>query len=714
MMRLLNITKVLFLSALFHFGCQIALQAESRAGCFNNSVTPSALIPVGANDPGVTKSFAELGSIRQVGETIWSGIPKGPRFSGFPGLKFKGRQIGFKKTIRVPQAEAVKYCKDHDGELASPQLFEELAAQLGKCDSRGFDPSLFPNLRGHRIWTSSPNQVFDGNTGELKETDPNSSDIALVCIRSANPTQTLSNPFDKIDHTVVVVMENRSFDHLFGFGKLDGFDPSGNRVSAHDMREAIDQIPDASRPTPDAPYLMTFDPPHEYWEVKMQLTNWATAPDATAPFNLAKYFLRAALTFVDGIDANQARDVLRGYTREQLPVMYELAENYAIADNWFSGIPGPTFPNRLYFHAGTSGGLVGSPNPEHFLLPNSQEFDMAAIAGFHFNNGSIFDRLTEKGIRWTVYHGDHLPQVTSIEGMMEKMLFGINGEFKSFREHFASDARSGNLPQYSFIEPRYGNLAKFTGGNSMHPVGDVRDGEEFLREIYRAVRNGRDWERTLLIVTFDEHGGFYDHVQPPAAHPTGDDDSYNTLDEEHGGRFDFKRLGLRVPTILVSPWIRKNTIIQNEFNHASVLKWLENKYQIKPLTERDQSAQSFETVLSLDSPRTRADEKQDDYCPKELSDPWKGVHRDHREKGDPKYVGLDNSFLHSAVRAEYHMIMAEKGVNGDSKKVFAEAHQRILSIKGDREKTAAYHEGLDLRIKRTHDESQKRRSLRQK
>lgn len=236
----------------------------------------------------------------------------------------------------------------------------------------------------------------------------------------------------------------------------------------------------------------------------------------------------------------------------------------------------------------------------------------------------------------------------------------------------------------------------------MHPVGDVRDGEELLREIYHAVRNGPKWDRTLLIITFDEHGGFWDHKKPPEATPTGDDETYSTRPDDHTAPFDFKRLGVRVPAILVSPWIRKNTIIQNELDHASILKWLEQKYHLEPMTERDKAAQSFASVLSLDVPRPSED------CPKELPDPWSGIPHHLRKKPTPKMTGLDNSFLHIAAMMEYHLIIGKDGKAEDFGEQIADVHERVSSLKDKAVEAGEYFGDLHERIRMTKEFEQGR------
>jgi len=171
--------------------------------------------------------------------------------------------------------------------------------------------------------------------------------------------------------------------------------------------------------------------------------------------------------------------------------------------------------------------------------------------------------------------------------------------------------QAGNLPEYTFIEPCYGGFLStdFASGNSMHPQDDVRAGDALIKQIYETLRNSELWQDTLLVITFDEHGGFFDHVPPPAAVPTGDDATYaNPADD-----FSFNLYGVRVPAVVISAYTQKGTVIGADpgdsttvFDHTSILATVEARFGLPPLTERDQQANTLEAALNLDSPRTDA------------------------------------------------------------------------------------------------------------
>jgi phospholipase C len=197
-----------------------------------------------------------------------------------------------------------------------------------------------------------------------------------------------------------------------------------------------------------------------------------------------------------------------------------------------------------------------------------------------------------------------LPQSLAISGMHIKLL---EGHFKDF-EDFASDVGDpGYSTSYVFIEPNYGHVltqgGTFKCGNSQHPLDDVTRGERLLKNIYETIRNSPHWESSVLIITYDEHGGFYDHVAPPEAVAPGDS---ITDPENNMYHFDFKRLGVRVPTVIVSPLIPKGTIDHTVYDHTSVPATVENIFGLQPLTERDKHANTFKHLLSLATLRTDA------------------------------------------------------------------------------------------------------------
>jgi phospholipase C len=260
-----------------------------------------------------------------------------------------------------------------------------------------------------------------------------------------------------------------------------------------------------------------------------------------------------------------------------LPVLSGLATGYAVCDRWFSSAPTQTFPNRWFAGAGTSQGY----------LHNVKRLVLTAP--------SIYGRLSAKGVDWAIYGYSSEPltrhDFTDIQTADES-------HFGHFRD-FQARAAAGTLPAYSFLEPSWG-----ADGNSQHPNYDVAKGEQLIHDVYYAVRNGPGWNSTLLIITYDEHGGNFDHVPPPEnATPPGD----GTVGE-HG--FDFRRFGVRVPAVLVSPLIVKGTIFRavGPIDHTSVLKTIQVRFQTARLTDRVDAAAPLGDVLTIEPSKARKDD----------------------------------------------------------------------------------------------------------
>jgi phospholipase C len=277
--------------------------------------------------------------------------------------------------------------------------------------------------------------------------------------------------------------------------------------------------------------------------------------------------------------------IMNCHTEESLPVLNTLAKEYAVFDAWFASVPSQTICNRFFLHTGASqGDLLNAPYYS-WLVHNSP---------------TIFNRIADKQdpkLTWRIYF-DKL-DVVSFTGLLHRPLW----EYRSTNffpiEEFESNAARGSLPSYSFIEPRF-----FMGHNDQHPpigqqslgTSNALAGELLINRVYNAVRKGPRWNQTLLIITYDEHGGCYDHVPPPAAVPP------DASVSKEGFKFD--RLGVRVPTVMVSPYIDKGTVISDTYDHTSIIKAICDRWDLEPLTQRDQHANSFAKVLNRETPRS--------------------------------------------------------------------------------------------------------------
>ncbi|KGC78694.1 phosphoesterase family protein [Burkholderia pseudomallei] len=403
----------------------------------------------------------------------------------------------------------------------------------------------------------------------------------------------MANSLSRIEHIVHLMLENRSFDQMLGFLYTDDGNRSptgqpfdgltGNESNPDDLGRPVGVY--RIRATDPHPYLMPgADPGEGFQNTNYQLfCNDHPAPGAV-PTNQG-----FVVNFKSAIATDQSRhdkDALPGttpeqimgmYTPELLPVLSGLAKGYAVCDRWFASAPTMTMPNRAFALAATSQGHLD----DHVKI---------------FTCPSIFGRLSDQGVDWAIfgYNRDPLTRHDFPDTQNAD-----DSHFGHFRD-FQARAASGTLPAFTFLEPSWD-----ASGNSQHPNYDVAAGEQLIHDVYYALRNGPGWNSTLFIVTYDEHGGNYDHVAPPSgATPPGD----GTVGEFG---FDFTRFGVRVPAVLVSPLIAAGTVFRSAagtIDHTSVLKTIGERFGTAPLTARDRAAPSLGDALALASPRAASDD----------------------------------------------------------------------------------------------------------
>lgn len=393
----------------------------------------------------------------------------------------------------------------------------------------------------------------------------------------------MPNSLDKIENFVVLVMENRSFDHMLGFLKRDGYGIEGlDGNETIPLNPTIAGSPDV-QVTDDANYRGDFnvdpsnpstfiDPNHEVSAVTQQLFVDPQAPTATNRGFVLNYRNQKWETNTD----DHATNIMRCFSSNSLPVVTNLVRAFAVCDHWHASVPGPTWPNRLFLHAASSAGHI-----DNNLHQDDYDID------------TIYDRLENADKSWRIYFHD-LPQSIALTHLQRDFI--IKRRFKLF-DDFLEAARVGLLPAYSFIEPRYSNFLTLKA-NDQHPPHDAALGEHLIADVYEAVRNSPQWEKTLLVITWDESGGIYDHVPPPS---TVDPDPAATARVNSG--FGFDRLGVRVPMILVSPYIAAGKIDSRIYDHTSLLATVEKRFNLAALSSRDAQANTFEDILELDSPR---------------------------------------------------------------------------------------------------------------
>jgi len=426
------------------------------------------------------------------------------------------------------------------------------------------------------------------------------------------------------------MLENRSFDHMLGFSGINGADASSgaptriNGLNPLGLRSAVESFQTNSLagivrktggnwpPPPSvsvralltsnvtngqtygvtqgADYAMPVDPCHEFACVVSQLCGTGAVylfGGAYPPIvNTGYADSYTAACVANGVQSDPG-EIMKCYSPSQLPVLNTLAREFVVCDNWHASMPGPTWPNRFFVHGASSGGLDHSPSTGDIAKWDT-------VDGFSFANGSIFDQMNNRGLKWRLYAGDNFPMVVALKG--------INITDINDYHDFASDVAQPDYPaSYTFIEPSYGHLwSDFKCGTSQHPQDDVTRGESLIKSTYEAIRNSRVWSNSLLIITWDEHGGFYDHVPPPAAVAPGD--TAPGADNNQYG-FTFQQFGPRVPAVVISPLIPRNLVDHCLYDHASIPATLEACFGLNSLTQRDANANNLMPLVSLSSPR---------------------------------------------------------------------------------------------------------------
>ena len=414
-------------------------------------------------------------------------------------------------------------------------------------------------------------------------------------------------PIPKIKHIFVLMLENRSFDHMFGFSNISGTDAiTGEPTTINGADPAVNtninpvdsSVVPVSTPAEFVLKNVDEDPGHEFGDTLLQLcghgASYNPVPGGYPPINNSGF-----IESYRDRGSSEPERIMKCFPPERLPVLNELASQFAICDNWFSSLPGPTWPNRFFMMAATSGGLDDSPSTGDIVAATTLE-------GYRFENGNIFDSLDDYCFDWKIFEGDEFPVSFALNGMN---LNALQGRFKDFEDFESEVNKAGFKEKFIFIEPKYGEdevdilgPGDYACGNSMHPLNDVTRGERLIKKVYETIRNSPHWKDSMLVVTFDEHGGFYDHVAPPQAVPPGDTFT-QTYVKNH---FKFDRLGVRVPALVISPWIKAGTIDHTEYDHTSCLATMQRLYDMSPLTERDKAANDFTHLLTLDEPRNDA------------------------------------------------------------------------------------------------------------
>jgi len=540
----------------------------------------------------------------------------------------------------------------------------------------------------------------------------------------------INQKMKKIENVVVLMLENRGFDHLFGWlydkdeqSKLNVIgrkDDSRKFVGLSSLsNEELSELENTcpfnqyeTRPIikgATSPKVPEQNPGEHFVHIMAQMwgrTNleidWSDKHNRSSEIKAIKSIRGKQsapmtgylLDYFDVIknnglkpDEKQVNEIIETYEPSQLPVLSGLARYYAVSDEWFCSVPSQTNTNRAFSMAGTSRGLVtnnfydaykgisqGLKNPGISAMSSYGSL-MMGHGGSHsdqlpLNTRNIFGTLSQHQKEWAVFWQDPWPpQDVSIGRQYQyvKTMFPelkdekykanfIKFDAKDPRNELFQRAREGRLPSVTWIEPKWGGGQSWTSnlrqvGNDMHPVCDTTIAEDFVAELYRSLSSSEQWEKTLLVITFDENGGTYDHVSPPSTSPSGLDrapmpNDYDHMDihtrTEFG--FEFDQLGIRVPTIFISPLIKRNTIVRSEseakFDHtsliATILSWQDIDKKYWQMGKRVDEAPLFDSVFQLDKPRDH--QSPSEALNTDATKPWFAPTKEPIKYGETVYL----------------------------------------------------------------------------
>jgi len=343
---------------------------------------------------------------------------------------------------------------------------------------------------------------------------------------------------ERIDTVVILMMENRSFDHYFG------------ALTLEEGRTDVDGLTaEMSNPHPDGYDVFATrsevncleDPPHGWDSSHVQFNNGANDGFVTEFYGRTAELAHEAMAYLD---------------REQLSAFYTLADEFTLCDQWFSSLMTSTQPNRFYFHCAQNGGVDNND------IPIGEDYP------------SIYTVMDDAGHSWGCYYAN-VPGIVLIPDRV------VADHQIQFIDEFFIDAAAGDLPNLVFIEPAYGR-------NDDHPPAHPTAGQIFCAQIYDALASSPQWERIAFFITYDEHGGFHDHVPPPKAPDAHADQG-------------FDQLGFRVPGLVIGPWAKKGHVSHTVYDHTSMLAFIEHLFQVDPMSERDAAADPMRDCFDWDA-----------------------------------------------------------------------------------------------------------------
>jgi phospholipase C len=434
---------------------------------------------------------------------------------------------------------------------------------------------------------------------------------------------TIAN-LERIEHVVVLMLENRSFDHMLGYLSLDNDTSNVDGLKPEFSNSYNGQDYPVHHCTRTAWTGELEDPCHGPECIDLQLSNGNSG------------FVQSYAEYVAGYQSQHGGPtapvdlglVMSYFDASDLPVYDFLAREYCVCDRWFSSVPGATWPNRLYALTGRAAGSREDVDPPLYNLPTFVRFlEQRGVSWrwYSYDPGTL--RAVDAEYRFS--HHEHFSYVDRRKLSTRER---AAGELLEERNSFLDDVAAGALPAVSWIDPHFKDIRVFgPDSNDDHPPSDVLEGQSLVLDVYHALKNNSAvWEKTLFVITYDEHGGIYDHVSPPAA-----------ADDDPG----FQRYGVRVPAIVVSPWVEPGSVAPREpvFDHTSIIKsillrFCEDGGRIPDMGRRVTSAHHLGGLLSRSE--ARADVASHDEVGRRITDWHAGLaaqrYADPRDRPGPR------------------------------------------------------------------------------
>jgi phospholipase C len=443
-----------------------------------------------------------------------------------------------------------------------------------------------------------------------------------------------NNQLGQINHIVVLMLENRSFDNVLGWLYDSQNAPPFNQVPPGQTFEGLsgktlcNPRPGGGQACVGRGSVMTDpypDPNEPYDPVYMQMYNPPTMPNpipntTDSPgmqgfvINYADAINQAAGALGSGLMDMDPGLIMNCFTPDKVPVLSGLANAYAVCDHWFCSVPTQTLPNRSFVHAATSSGYVYNS-----WKTGKWPWDVAVLVN---DTPTVFNLLEGAEVSWRIYYGGPFLLCNAFIGQDQLAQYATydpaTNRFFPMSQFFADAAAPVNstgtdfLPSYSFIEPNFMCSTTYGPENDEHPAfatlntgapTNVLYGEALIYSVYQALKASPNWDSTLLVITFDEHGGCYDHVPTPPPPTVSPDGVVIPPDQPGGSGFIFNRFGVRVPAVLVSPLIKQGIVCNTLFDHTSIIKTVTNRWNLASLTKRDAAATDVSEVLTLPKPR---------------------------------------------------------------------------------------------------------------